>query len=357
MNESPSLRWVRPTPSAPLAPRASVRTQITLEALLAGRHAVGEREYVDVVDLFCGCGGFSEGARRAGHRVVLGVDSDATALAVHCANHPQAAHRQLELPHGELAALLPREGTRYHCHASPPCTKLSVGGGTNRSAPDRRTGMVLVAWFLDLVATLPCTSWSMEQVVQEDVLDELRERRRARPDRYDFEVVLMSQYGVPQDRKRVIAGTPWLISRLRDRAEPLLVRRVIDALPKPPPGSVGIKGRRTTVGREQCKSWAKAFQLPKNVIPREMRMKRGGLRRPAPTVIAGAPHRWCDAGGNTTRCLTIPEHAILQTFGSAYRLSCPYGEALRLVGNAIPPLFVEHLLAGYRVPEWVSERV
>lgn len=313
---------------------------------------MGDLEHVDVVDLFCGCGGFSEGARLAGHRVVLAVDSDPAALGVHAVNHPAARHQQMMLPDETLLALLPPTGTRYHCHASPPCTKLSVGGGTNRSAPDRTAGMTLVRWYLDLVAALPCTSWSMEQVAQEDVIAELERCRKARPGLYDYQVVLMSHYGVPQDRKRVIAGTPWLISRMRDRAEPLLVRRVLDALPHPPVGSVGIKGRRTTLGREAHKGWAKAFQLPRNVVSKEMRMKRGGLRKPAPTVIAGAPHRWVDVHGNTIKCLSVPEHAALQTFRSQYHVPCPYGEALRLVGNAIPPLFVQHLMTGYRVPSW-----
>ena len=136
---------------------------------------------IDVVDLFCGVGGFSEGARQAGHRVVLAVDSNKSALDAHKLNHPSAVHELAILPTENLQQLLPSAGTKWHLHGSPPCTKLSRAGGTNRSAADRAEGLFLVNWFLDLVAEVGCTTWSMEQVAQEDVLEELAARQKAAP--------------------------------------------------------------------------------------------------------------------------------------------------------------------------------
>jgi site-specific DNA-cytosine methylase len=349
-SSSPSLLWVKPPPIKAPPARALARTQVTLEALLSGRTHFSPPEHVDVVDLFCGCGGFSEGAKRVGHNVVLAVDNDEVALAVHRVNHPHATHQTMSLPDDSLYALLPEQGRRWHLHGSPPCTKLSGAGGTNRCEYDRDTGMGLVVWYLDLVLYCGCTTWSMEQVAQEDVLAELQRRQAQQPEVFDFEVVNMSHWGVPQDRKRVIAGTPHLISRLRDRAEPMLIRRIIDVLPNPPANAVGIKGRRHTLGREACKQWAKAFNKPENVIPKHLRMKRGGLKKPAPTVISATSLRWADAEGETIACLTLPETAVLQTFGDDYSLPCAYDKAILLLGNAIPPLFVERLMMGYRTP-------
>ena len=65
-------------------------TQLTLQAaflqtaLAVPPTAAGP---IDVVDLFCGVGGFSEGARQAGHRVVLAVDSNKSALEGHVESH------------------------------------------------------------------------------------------------------------------------------------------------------------------------------------------------------------------------------------------------------------------------------
>ena len=49
------------------------------------------------VDLFCGAGGCSEGARQAGLECVLAIDSWNAALAVHITNHPNCVHMQKEL--------------------------------------------------------------------------------------------------------------------------------------------------------------------------------------------------------------------------------------------------------------------
>ena len=48
---------------------------------------------MNLIDLFCGAGGFSEGARQAGARVLVGVDSKSEqALQVHAQNHRSTGH-------------------------------------------------------------------------------------------------------------------------------------------------------------------------------------------------------------------------------------------------------------------------
>ena len=43
----------------------------------------------NVVDLFCGIGGFSCGAKHAGHNVVMAVDSSSDLLKCRAANNPE----------------------------------------------------------------------------------------------------------------------------------------------------------------------------------------------------------------------------------------------------------------------------
>eukprot|EP00966_Prymnesium_polylepis_P232684 5381564-Prymnesium_polylepis.1 len=71
---------------------------------------------MQVVDLFCGIGGFSEGARQAGHTVILAIDADEQALQTHKVNHPDCETVLTTLPDG--LPPLPRDA---HWHASPPC--------------------------------------------------------------------------------------------------------------------------------------------------------------------------------------------------------------------------------------------
>ena len=41
---------------------------------------------MEVIDLFCGAGGFSKGATLAGARVILGVEADPKIASVYCNN-------------------------------------------------------------------------------------------------------------------------------------------------------------------------------------------------------------------------------------------------------------------------------
>lgn len=84
-----------------------------------------------VIDLFCGCGGFSEGFRQAGFEVVLAVDNWEVALRSHEANHPEAEHWNrdiLTITHEELASF--RADVLI---GSPPCPEFSL---TNKKRPE-----------------------------------------------------------------------------------------------------------------------------------------------------------------------------------------------------------------------------
>lgn len=65
---------------------------------------------IRAVSLFCGAGGFCEGARLAGWQVVSAVESDAQACRTHAANFPE-----VKLHEGDIAGFL--KGRR-RSHAS-----------------------------------------------------------------------------------------------------------------------------------------------------------------------------------------------------------------------------------------------
>jgi DNA (cytosine-5)-methyltransferase 1 len=185
-----------------------------------------------VVDLFCGIGGFSCGAKKAGHRVVLAVDSDPFLLGCHVRNNPGCEHVCCKLPRDDLP--LPTEGS-WHLHGSPPCTKLSIMQ-PHQYAEDRKHAVDLVAWFFSLVKSSKPTSWSMEQVNHKAVREQLEDLKRKHPLVFDWTVVDAVDYEVAQHRKRIIAGSPFLIANLRSsksRKRKLCVRDVIPDPPRP----------------------------------------------------------------------------------------------------------------------------
>ena len=77
-----------------------------------------------VVDLFCGCGGFSEGARQAGSSARIAVDNDTDCVRVHKKNHPDCNTLLLNLP-CDIEEVDNMVNDGCHIHASPSCQKLS----------------------------------------------------------------------------------------------------------------------------------------------------------------------------------------------------------------------------------------
>ena len=78
---------------------------------------------IDTIDLFAGAGGFSEGARDAGCRVVWAANHWQAAVETHAANHPHTDHACQDLHQADWTAV-PRHDLLL---ASPACLELSKG--------------------------------------------------------------------------------------------------------------------------------------------------------------------------------------------------------------------------------------
>ena len=180
---------------------------------------VGGRR-VQVVDLFCGGGGFSEGALQAGCEVVVSIDAWQPAIITHRLNHPNTPCLKFELGGSieECAALIKlylKEGMHFHLHASPPCQALS-----NASSANPADGLGLVDWTLALVEYMKPDSWSLENVIP------LAKHLKVRD--VPFEKLNAAAFGVPQLRKRVFAGEGWVAKESHSKDQFV---SVLDALP------------------------------------------------------------------------------------------------------------------------------
>ncbi|MGZ0214186.1 MAG: DNA cytosine methyltransferase [Actinomycetales bacterium] len=313
---------------------------------------------VPVVDLYCGIGGFSTGATAAGHRVELAVDGWDDALNWHHRNHPETNHQCHWLPSKAFHAQLPPPGTLFHMHGSPPCQLLSQAHGADKRCERWDEGLDNVRYYLDLVHERHPASWSMEQVANRTVIKLLKEYQKRWPQWLEFEVCDMSEWGVPQTRKRVIAGSPFLIRRLRDRRQPfkkVTVRMACrSSIPK---GALGIKGQRGNWGNTRNGlQGARAFQAEQRAVPMERRVRPGGLDVPAPTVLRCNTLQWAGEGGNTVRGLTLKEHAQIQTFPDSYHFPTNDRKLSQaLCGNSVPPEFARVLMQDYRLPDETAE--
>jgi len=176
---------------------------------------------IAVIDLFCGMGGFSQGAIEAGAKVVLAVDLWEEALNVHLHNHPGTPIKRMSLGQKYHFSLFKREvekwrklGYHVHIHGSPPCQALS-----NASSRNPEEGMPLVIWFLDCVKFSKPDSWSMENVVPV---------RKKLPEGTPSVVLNSADFGVSQTRRRCFAGEGWEAIPTHNKESWL---SVIDALP------------------------------------------------------------------------------------------------------------------------------
>lgn len=168
------------------------------------------REELKLIDLFCGCGGFTagllfpEGDDCVGWRVLLGVDINATAVETFAANFGKQSARQADLveadPWRYLSELGLRPGELNHLHASPPCEAYSVNNRINGNHADLRFRVAL-EWaevFLPKVVTIENVR-NLEKAHDA----EIRNRLNSAGYRVISFKVDTADYGVPQHRKRL----------------------------------------------------------------------------------------------------------------------------------------------------------
>lgn len=141
-----------------------------------------------VIDLFCGCGGFSLGFEMADFEIIYALDNWETACRSYKANFPYVdvdCRDALEVKPSEI----PKADVII---GGPPCQEFSI------AKEKRRTfDLTLVNWFLKVVEKLRPKYWIMENVPPlKDLL----------PNTFKKEIYKMYEYGVPQLRKRLFAG-------------------------------------------------------------------------------------------------------------------------------------------------------
>lgn len=122
---------------------------------------------LSVIDFFCGSGGFSEGFRRAGYKVVMGIDNWKPAIETHNFNHGLNDTVRSVLDFEDINAINDLPNTDIIV-GSPPCVSFSLsnkGGGADKSL-----GIRLIEAYLRVVAVKKHQSnsilkaWLMENV-------------------------------------------------------------------------------------------------------------------------------------------------------------------------------------------------
>lgn len=303
------------------------------DARVAGLRARGQRPLF--VDLFCGIGGASTGAMDAGYEVVLAVDCDARLLALHKKNHSSTRHLCKKLP-PKRPLPLPNAADVWHLHGSPPCQKLSRTNQLSNTPADRLDGLAMVRWYVQFALDSDATTWSLEQVAMPDVLellDEFKAQGSPHRDRIAYHVFDFYELGVPQHRRRVIAGSPCVVARLQ--RTPRVHRSVKDVIEQP--RGTHVKGQvRYTKRRVNGKHQYVELTKDMGCTP---------ISGPAFVTLAYQPLKWATPySGAALEKLNPRETASLQMFPQKYRLEGRRTLINRGVGNAVPPCVMTQML-------------
>ncbi len=334
------------------------------------RKSVAQRP--TAIDLFAGAGGMTLGLKRAGFDVVGAVEVDELACTTYRANHPEVhlwqknirglaakdVLKRLKLQPGELDLLA----------GCPPCqgfSSITTLNG-NRNVDDPRNDLVLeYARFVRVLRPKGLLMENVPGLMTDALMTELCEilNRLGYPTEGHVQVLNAADFGVPQRRRRLVmlTASDVKVTFAKPRKKRVTVRQTINQL-----GAAGSSGDvlHDVPERRSAEVIARIAKIPHNGGSRgdlgpEAQLKCHRRRvvgfkdiygrmhwdKPAPTITGGCvnPSKGRFLHPEANRSITLREAALLQGFPENYIFSLDRGKfaAAGLIGNALPPAFVE----------------
>jgi len=290
---------------------------------------------MDAIDLFAGLGGFTEGAEMAGCRVVWAGNHWRAAVDTHADNHPATAHVCQDLHQADWRAV-PRHDLLL---ASPACQGHSPARGKERPHHDATRS---TAWAV--VSALEChrPAFALVENVPAFTRWALFPAWCAALHALGYSIaphlVDAADLGVPQHRVRVLivlAKSQFPLELRLPQRPHVPASTIIDFnsgswSPIEKPGRSAATLRRIANGRRQ---YGERFLAP--FYGSGSGLTGRSLARPIGTITTR--DRWALIDGNRMRILTIPESRRAMGFRDSYRLPALQRDAMKLLGNAIPP--------------------
>ena len=335
-----------------------------------------EKMSYSVLDLFCGCGGLSLGFEKAGYNVLLGVDVWKDALITYKANHLNS-----NTLCADLSTLSPEEvstkiggKTIDVIIGGPPCQGFSIAG--KRIIDDERN--TLYKSFVRMVAYFKPKAFVLENVpniltmgsgaIKEAIINDFESLGY----KVVTKVLLASNYGVPQNRKRAIfvglksqqefeypAPTVESAITVKEAISDLPEYSISegDSYPIEPlseyqrvmrNNSKGLYNHEITIHNDKTKEIISLVPDGGNYknLPLELQATRKvhiawtrlNSTRPSITIDTGHNHHFHYV---FNRVPTVRESARIQSFPDDFIFLCGKTSQLKQVGNAVPPLMAE----------------
>lgn len=332
------------------------------------------------IDLFCGAGGLTVGLKKAGFRVLAGVEQNPVAAETYKLNN-----RKSRIYEGDIRKLCPERimadlgletGSLDLLAGCPPCQGFSSHRTRNKATAIEDDRNDLVFEFVRFIEVMLPKTVMLENVpalAKDWRIDELKVRLRDLGYHIDdnfAQVKNAADYGVPQRRKRLLvkASRYGTIADAKATARRKTVMDAISGLM--PPGESGDALHDLPTSRSE-KVQTIISLVPKDGgsradIPQkywlDCHLRRPGSYRDvygrmawkdvAPTITGGCtnPSKGRFIHPEQNRAITLREAALLQTFPPKYRFSMAGGKdvAALMIGNALPPEFIRRQAAQFK---------
>lgn len=306
------------------------------------------------IDLYSGVGGWSLGLKLAGVDVIASYERWGAANETNFKNNRHQA-QTVDIRSLELDELPDNVDIVV---GSPPCTQFSFanrGGGG-----DLNDGLQDIIKFLTIVKHVRPQFWAMENVPRVAGILERELKADGALEQFldlqiDFRIIDMAEYGVPQKRKRCIAGNInfSLLESYKKSCVNISLGDVVRALKAnivcdPLYGLLSPQSELFDHIHEEPLNYeeGRINHAAKQVHPVYNSMPfPDPMDRPVRTITATCTRVSRESviikdglEGEACRRLTLRERASLQGFPITFQFFAPsYGQKLKMIGNAVPP--------------------
>jgi len=298
-----------------------------------------------VLDLFCGCGGFTQGLKEAELNIICGIDLWDKAIQSYMLNNNHLALKR------DLTKFSPEDLQRIYNEqidiivGGPPCQSYSVMGKRDKNNPRNS----LFKEFVKYIRYYKPKAFIMENVIgilsmktknNKKVINIImKELTKGYKCKY-FKITALN-YEVPQNRKRVI-----FIGFRNDLniepMEPTKINKIIPlkkVLDKNPDQIYYLSKKQIKKTLDKMKKYEGIKYGFKPIFI--------NINKPSLTIMA---HRYSNRDlkiikytDKKMRYLTINEIKKIQTFDSNYKLIGTPIDKHKQIGNAVPPKLAYHL--------------
>lgn len=311
------------------------------------------------VSLFCGAGGLDRGFSDNGFNVIWSNDNNKSIRPTYVINNPLTRHntdsicnvKSSDIPDSDIII------------GGPPCQSWSVAG-SNKGTSDPR-GKLFHEYIRIIRDKQPkmIIAENVEGITRKPHAKALaRILRKLDRSGYNmtYGVVNASDYGVPQDRKRIIfvgirkdltsikfkLPSPLKTDKLtlRDALQSVITRRAIPIKRTDeydsPDCYLDDSWSSQFMSRNRVRQWdEQAFTLPAS-------SRQITIHPQAPKMVKVDKDMWVFVKGkeHLYRRFTVAEAALIQTFPVDYVFDCKKIDvAYKMIGNAVPVMLATHI--------------